>query len=61
MRIARLAARHNKTAMESASKEMIAQFTRMKTLFPQQKLSAEEARQLQLIYLKNGIKRPKAE
>ena len=38
---------------------MIAQFTRMKTLFPQQKLSAEEARQLQLIYLKKRDKTTK--
>ncbi len=61
MRISALAARHNKTGMESAGKEMMARFTRMQALFPQQRLSAEEAHQLQLIYLKNAIKRPKAE
>ncbi|HFX6757700.1 TPA: TonB family protein [Klebsiella variicola] len=59
MRISRLAARHNKTGMESARNEMMARFTRMKALFPQQRLSAEEAHQLQLIYLKKRDKTPK--
>ncbi|USB41309.1 TonB family protein [Klebsiella africana] len=59
MRISRLAARHNKMGMESASQEMIARFTRMKALFPQQKLSAKEAHQLQLIYLKKRDKTTK--
>ncbi len=58
-RIARLAARHNKAGMETAAQEMTAQFTRMKALFPQKKLSAEEARNLQLIYLKKRDKSTK--
>ncbi|VFT75197.1 Uncharacterised protein [Klebsiella aerogenes] len=37
---------------------MMARFTRMKALFPQQRLSAEEAHQLQLIYLKKRDKTP---
>jgi hypothetical protein len=40
---------------------MAAQFTRMKALFPQKKLSAEEARSYSLSTSKNAIKRPKAE
>ncbi|QGN40299.1 TonB family protein [Klebsiella oxytoca] len=59
MRIARLAARHNNAGMETAAQEMTAQFTRMKALFPQKKLSAEEARNLQLIYLKKRDKSTK--
>lgn len=55
-RIARLAARHNKAGMETAAQEMTAQFTRMKALFPQKKLSAEEARNLQLVYFKKRDK-----
>lgn len=55
-RIARLAARHNKAGMETAAQEMVAQFTRMKALFPQKKLSAEEARNLQLVYFKKRDK-----
>lgn len=55
-RIARLAARHNKSGMETAAQEMVAQFTRMKALFPQKKLSAEEARNLQLVYFKKRDK-----
>lgn len=58
-RIARLAARHNKAGMETAAQEMTAQFTRMKALFPQKKLSAEEARNLQLVYFKKRDKSPK--
>lgn len=58
-RIARLAARHNKAGMETAAQEMVAQFTRMKALFPQKKLSAEEARNLQLVYFKKRDKSPK--
>ena len=59
MRISRLAARHNKPGMEAAAQEMAAQFTRMKALFPQKKLSAEEARNLQLIYFKKREKTTK--
>lgn len=58
-RIARLAARHNKAGMEIAAQEMVAQFTRMKALFPQKKLSAEEVRNLQLVYFKKRDKSPK--
>lgn len=59
MRISRLAARHNKAGMETAAQEMVTQFTRMKALFPQKKLSAEEARNLQLVYLKKRDKSTK--
>ncbi|MEK0206478.1 TonB family protein [Klebsiella michiganensis] len=59
IRIARLASRHNKSGMEAAAQEMTAQFARMKALFPQKKLSAEEARNLQLVYFKKRDKSTK--
>lgn len=59
IRVSRLAARHNQAGMEAAAKEMLAQFTRTKALFPQKKLSAEEARNLQLVYFKKRDKSTK--
>lgn len=54
IRIARLAARHNKAAMQAAAEEMVAQFKRMKLFFPQRRMSREEARALQSLYFKKG-------
>lgn len=56
MRIARLVARHNKIAMESAAKEMLARFERMKKFYPQKKLSEKEAHNLRLIFIKKREK-----
>lgn len=56
IRIARMAARHNKVEMEAAAKEMLAQFARMKRYYPQRKLSLEEAQNLQLILRKQREK-----
>ncbi|HEY4467105.1 MAG TPA: TonB family protein [Klebsiella sp.] len=56
IRIARMAARHNKVGMEAAAKEMLAQFERMKRYYPQKKLSLEEAQNLQLILRKQREK-----
>jgi hypothetical protein len=58
MRISRLAARIINLDGSRRARDG-AQFTRMKALFPQKKLSAEEARNLQLIYFKKRDKTPK--
>ncbi len=54
IRIARLAARHNKTAMEAVAKQRVALFNRMRVFFPQKRITWEEARTLQSLYIKKG-------
>lgn len=52
IRIARMAARHNKSGMENAASEMLTQFERVKMFYPQKKLSLDETLNLQQIFLK---------